>query len=233
MEERAYISWTVVCCLLDVCGLWLCLPPISVFGVVRMPTGPPVNAPYRLATPEGTAAAENPWEGVEWMRCIHQGKWEKVSVQARHLAYIHTVCVHVWWHDTMILCMTVVHVCTVCVYAEGSGLAAVTIHLTGLELPAALPRLTSPLATIRFPHVVPLRPPGAPATVCRQPLRPQGGSGAGEGPTGWICSRLNNPHYGTHLIASNWCLMASLVPDCPWVNVLLPTDHYWPFYLEW
>lgn len=30
------------------------------FGVVRLPTGPTVNAPYRSATPEGTAAAETP-----------------------------------------------------------------------------------------------------------------------------------------------------------------------------
>lgn len=36
----------MVCCLLDVCGLWLCLSPISVFAVVRVPTGPAVNAPY-------------------------------------------------------------------------------------------------------------------------------------------------------------------------------------------
>lgn len=60
MEERVYIWWTVVCCLLDVCGLWLCLLPISVFGVVRIKTGPTVNAPYQRATPEGTAAAETP-----------------------------------------------------------------------------------------------------------------------------------------------------------------------------
>lgn len=50
----------MVCFLLDVCGLWLCLPPISVFGVIRMLTGPTVNAPYQLATPEATAAAEKP-----------------------------------------------------------------------------------------------------------------------------------------------------------------------------
>lgn len=95
MEERAYISWTVVCCLLDVCGLWLCLPPISVFGVVHMPTGPTVNAPYRLATPEGTSAAENPWEDGGWMSCVHcggGGGWGKVSVQACHLTYIKHAC---------------------------------------------------------------------------------------------------------------------------------------------
>lgn len=32
------------------------------------------------------------------------------------------------------------------IYAEGSGPVAATIHLAGPELPAALPRLTSPLA---------------------------------------------------------------------------------------
>lgn len=51
--------------LLDVCGLWLCLPPISVFGVIRMPTGPTVNAPYQSATPEATAAAEKPLRGCK------------------------------------------------------------------------------------------------------------------------------------------------------------------------
>lgn len=56
-EERVDCGLLFTGC---VCGLWLCLPPISVFGVVRMPTGPTVNAPYRSATPEATAAAENP-----------------------------------------------------------------------------------------------------------------------------------------------------------------------------
>lgn len=60
MQERAYILRPVVCCLLDVCGLWLCFSPISVFGVVSMPIGPPVNSSHWLATPEGTAATETP-----------------------------------------------------------------------------------------------------------------------------------------------------------------------------
>lgn len=41
------------------------------------------------------------------------------------------------------------------------------------------------------------------------------GAVQGEGPTDCICSRLSNSHHGTHLIACNRCLAASLVPDCP------------------
>lgn len=42
-------------------------------------------------------------------------------------------------------------------------------------------------------------------------------SGCGAGAVGRVlgvwCTRLNNPHCGAHLIASNWCLVASLVLD--------------------
>lgn len=41
-------------------GCGFVLPLISVFGVVRMPTGPTVNAPYRSVSPEDIAAAETP-----------------------------------------------------------------------------------------------------------------------------------------------------------------------------
>lgn len=86
------------CCLLDVCGLWLCFPPISVFGVVRMLAGPTVNAPYRSATPQATAAAVKPLRGCRMDEvCTRKGKRGKTSIQARRRACTQSVCMRAKW----------------------------------------------------------------------------------------------------------------------------------------
>lgn len=72
----------MVCCLLDVCGLWLCLSPISVFAVVRMSTCCCSKCSLWSATLEATAAAGNLGEEVGWMSRGISGQVRK-SVQPR------------------------------------------------------------------------------------------------------------------------------------------------------
>lgn len=97
----------MVGCLLDVCGLWLCLPLISVFGVVD------ADWPYGkysllVGRSSGHSSRRNPWEGVRWMRCIHEGKWVCVS---RH-ACEHK-CIWEWFMWWYFVCLNV--------YAEGQA----------------------------------------------------------------------------------------------------------------
>lgn len=137
---RGRREWTVGCCLLDVCGLWLCFPPISVFGVVRMPAGPTVNAPYRSATPQATAAAVKPLRGCRMDEvCTRKGKRGKTSIQpAVERARSPLACVQSGVRSHCKGCFSTRRGCRLC--------SAAAIHLSGVELPAALPRLTSPLA---------------------------------------------------------------------------------------
>lgn len=96
----------MVCFLLDVCGLWLCLPPISVFGVIRMPTGPTVNAPYQSATPEATAAAEKPLRGWKMDELCTRRQVNEILHLACHLVYRECIyrsstCMMILFHDAV------------------------------------------------------------------------------------------------------------------------------------
>lgn len=121
-------------------------------------------------------------------------------------------------------------------FSEGSGSAAVTIHLTGLELPAALPRLTSPLAKRHY-QVPPMW-----FHLDRQGLQLQSAdslsghrAGAVRGRPHWMDMqlKLNNPHHGTHTSLQQLVPRGLFGAGLPRVKVSLHTDHYWASLLTW
>lgn len=76
------------------------------------------------------------------MRCAHGGERGIASVLACHFS-VHAARLHARAHTREDIVLDMLS-------AEVAGPAVAAIQLTGLEIPAALPRLTSPLAKCHY-----------------------------------------------------------------------------------